>query len=204
MSLIIGLNSGSLGSVGVTPVGATLMKTGQTTSYVAYDDGAQQMGRLTDFTTLNKLNPFGNYKRFTDKTDAGTFANSVAYDWSTYDVETGKVLAYYFGDVNFRNLTNQCAQHVASTIDGLSNNWFLWNSTQCENILNKSLIQAFMLNYAPFNTSSRYFWISSNQIGNIGTCTDLAAAGWLITVSKNNTYLGIWVRECTVSGTTIS
>ena len=184
--------------------GAMPLKTGQTTSFVAFDDGAQEMGRLTDFLTLDYDNPFGNAKRFTDKTDAGTFANSVAYDWSTWNETTGKVLAYYFGDTGFRNLTDQCALHVASTIDGLANNWYLWNVNQCENILLKEQIGAFMLNYAPFNTSSRYFWISSNPIGAGGVATDLAALGWLISVSKSNTYLGIWVRECTVTGTTIT
>jgi hypothetical protein len=193
----------TLPNAGVNPVGATLMKTGQTTQRVPYDDGAQEMGRLTDHVTLNKLNPFGTYDRFTDKTNAGTFANSVAYDWSTYDVETGKVLAYYFGDAGFRNLTDQCAQHVTSTIDGLANNWFLTNYIQMVNIVNGELIANFMLNYAPFNITSRYLWLSSSGSSN-GTATDLAADGWLIAVGKSNTYQGIWVRECTVVGTTIT
>jgi hypothetical protein len=194
----------TLPNAGVNPVGATLMKTGQTTQRVPYDDGAQEMGRLTDHVTLNKLNPFGNKKRFTDKTDAGTFANSVAYDWSTYDVETGKVLAYYFGDAGYRNLADQCAQHVSSTIDGLANNWFLTNYIQMVNILSGELIANFMLNYAPFNITWRYLWLSSNGGGGAGTATDLAANGWLIAVGATNTYQGIWVRECTVVGTTIT
>ena len=49
------------------PVGATLMKTGQTTSYRTGDDGDIEAGRATDFFTLSTNNPFGNTNRFTDE-----------------------------------------------------------------------------------------------------------------------------------------
>ena len=63
----------SLLDSGSEPVGATLMKTGQTTSYRTGDDGDIEAGRATDFLTLEYNNPFGNTNRFT-KTDgtAGT------------------------------------------------------------------------------------------------------------------------------------
>jgi hypothetical protein len=165
------------------------------------------MGRATDRLTLNKLNPFGTYNRFTDKTNAGTFANSVAYDWSTYDVETGKVLAYYFGDVGFRSLATQCTQHVASTIDGLANNWFLANANQYFNILDWERSLNFMLNYAPFSGGSgigRYFWISTPVSDGNGFYLDLAGYGVLGASNPSTTYLGVWVRECIVTGTTIT
>ena len=41
------------------PVGAILMKTGQTVSYRTGDDGDIEAGRLTSFSVLEKNNPFG-------------------------------------------------------------------------------------------------------------------------------------------------
>jgi len=182
-------------------VGKTLMKTGQTTSYATGDDGATQRGRLTNFTTLPSNNPFGTTNRFTNKTGGQTYTNSVAYDWSTYDGST--VLAYYFGDLNARTWSAQLTQHTASTFDGLTG-WNLTNFVEMTNIMNFSLLAAFMLNYAPFSTNRRYFWISTSPSGSAGISTDLASVGCFASSNKANTNGGIWVRKCNVSGTTIS
>lgn len=183
------------------PVGAKLMKTGQTTSYATGDDGATQRGRLTSFLTLASNNPFGTTARFTNKTGGSTYANSVAYDWSTYDGST--VLAYYFGDTNARTWSAQLTQHTASTFDGLTG-WNLTNFVEMTNIMNFSLLAAFMLNYAPFSTNRRYFWISTSPSGSAGISTDLASVGCFASSNKSNTNGGIWCRVCTVNGTTIS
>ena len=45
---------------------ATLMKTGQTTSFRTGDDGDLEAGRNVSFTVLAENNPFGNTNRFTD------------------------------------------------------------------------------------------------------------------------------------------
>jgi hypothetical protein len=99
------------------PVGATLMKTGQTTSYRTGDDGDIEAGRATDFFTLASNNPFGNTLRFTgligggydgvdfrdengnivtgttiQKMD-GAFPDYIMLDWSTYNGVN--VLGYY-------------------------------------------------------------------------------------------------------------
>ena len=67
----VNITGGKLSStVDVTvaaPAGATLMKTGQTTSYRTGDDGDLEAGRATDFFTLASNNPFGNTNRFTDE-----------------------------------------------------------------------------------------------------------------------------------------
>jgi hypothetical protein len=181
-------------------VGMKLLKTGQTTSYATGDDGATQRGRLTNFTTLASNNPFGNTNRFTDKTGAQTYTNSVAYDWSTYDGST--VLAYYFGDQTSRAWATQLTQYTSSTIDGL-NGWNLINFQEISSLVNSSLWLNYMLNYPPFSTTRRYFWISSGPTGTTGIATDLASAGIFIGVNKSNTYNGIWVRVCDVAGTTI-
>lgn len=182
------------------PVGMSLMKTGQTTSYTAGDDGATQRGRLTNFTTLASANPFGTTARFTNKTGGQTYANSVAYDWSTYDGNT--VLAYYWGDLNYRNLANSCTALTTSTVDGLLG-WHFWNIREAVNIMNFSLLGNYMLNYPPFSTTRRYFIVSTNE-SSYALGLDMAGINFTSSASKTNTNQGIWCRVCTVTGTTIS
>lgn len=194
MSSVITIKS-SGGSVGMK-----LLKTGQTTSYATGDDGATQRGRLTNFTTLASNNPFGNTNRFTNKTGGQTYTTSVALDWSTFDGKT--VLAYYWGDLNFRNFANSCTANTASTFDGLTG-WYLWNIQEAVNIFNFSLLGNFMLNYPPFSTSRRYF-ITSTSISSQVIAIDAAGVAFTTSSSKTNTNQGMWVRECNVSGTTIT
>ena len=183
------------------PVGATLLKTGQTTSYATGDDGATQRGRLTNFTTLPSNNPFGNTNRFTSKTGTQTYTNSVAIDWSTYNGST--VLAYYFGDSTTRPWATQLTQYTSSTIEGL-NGWNLFNINEAVNIMNFSFPGGFVYNYAPFNLTRRYMFVSTNQTGTTGISTETAGPNPFTTVAKSSSLWGIWVRVCTVSGTTIS
>lgn len=183
------------------PVGAKLLKTGQVTSYATGDDGGTQRGRSSNFLTLGSNNPFGNTNRFTNKTGGQTYGTKVAIDWSTYDGST--VLAYYWGDTTTRAWTNQLTQHTASTFDSLTG-WNLVNFQEMNNLLNSNLWLNYMLNYAPFNSTLRYYWISSGPAGATGICTDLAAAGVYIGIAKTSALYGLWCRVCTVNGTTIS
>lgn len=185
------------------PIGATLPKTGQTTSYATGDDGATQRGRLTNFLTLPSNNPFGNTNRFTNKTGGQTYTNSVAIDWTTYNGST--VLAYYWGDTTTRAWATQLTQYTSSTIDGLTG-WNLYNINEAMNIMNFSYPSSYLYNYAPFNLTRRYHWVSTNQTGTTGIITETAAGSGapFTTASKTNALWGIWTRVCTVNGTTIS
>lgn len=184
------------------PVGAKLLKTGQTTSYATGDDGATQRGRLTSRLVLPSNNPFGNTNRFTNKTGGSTYANSVTYDWSTYDGST--VLAYYFGDMaTVRPLATQMTQYTSSTLDGLTG-WNLTNMQEMVNILDWGRIANYQLQYPPFNTNTRYFWVCTQPAGGAGVATDLAAVGIFTATAKTNALYGIWVRVCTVNGTSIT
>ena len=184
------------------PVGATLLKTGQTTSFNSNDDGATQRGRLTNRLTLPSNNPFGNTNRFTNKTGGSTYTTSVTYDWSTYNGTT--VLAYYFGDMSStRSLVNQCDQYVNTTYDGLRG-WYLTNMQEMINILDWGRLANYQLNYPPFNTTLRYFWVSTQPTGTLGVCTDLAGVNPFSATAKTSALYGMWCRVCTVSGTTIS
>jgi len=75
-------------SGGTTPIGATLTKSGQTTSYRNGDDGDIEAGRGSGFFTLTGNNPFGNTNRFTDTAGGTTYANNIAIDWNTFDGTT--------------------------------------------------------------------------------------------------------------------
>jgi hypothetical protein len=183
------------------PVGATLQKTGQTTSYNALDDGATQRGRLTNFTTLPFNNPHGNTNRFTNKNGNQGYGGGVAIDWSTYNGST--VLAYYFGDSTTRTWATQLSQYANSTIEGL-NGWRLFNIYEAMNIMNFSFPGGFLYNYAPFNLTRRYMFVSTNQTGTAAIATETAGPNPFASTSKTNTAWGIWVRVCTVTGTTIS
>lgn len=183
------------------PVGATIPKTGQTTSYATGDDGATQRGRLTNFLTLPSNNPFGNTNRFTSKTGTQTYTNSVAIDWSTYNNST--VLAYYFGDATTRPWATQLTQYTSSTIDGLTG-WNLFNINEAINIMNFSFPGGFVYNYAPFNLTRRYMFVSTNQTGTTAISTETAGPNPFTTAQKVSSLWGIWVRVCTVNGTTIS
>jgi hypothetical protein len=191
-----------LKSTAEIPVGATLQKTGQTVSYNTGDDGETQRGRLTDRLTLESNNPFGNTSRFTDKNGLQTYTIKVAYDWSTYNGNT--VLAYYYGDMaSTRPLATQLTQYTGSTIDGLTV-WYLTNMQEMINILDWGRIANYQLQYPPFSTNLRYFWVSTQPAGASGVITDLAGVNPFSSSAKTSGLYGIWCRVCTVTGTTIS
>jgi hypothetical protein len=184
------------------PVGATLLKTNQTTSYTAHDDGATQRGRSTSFLVLPSNNPFGNTNRFTNKTGGSTYTTPVTYDWSTYNGST--VLAYYFGDMSStRPLATQCSLYTNNVFDGLRG-WYLTNMQEMINILDWGRLANYQLNYPPFNTTLRYFWVSTQPAGASGVATDLAGVNPFTSSAKTSALYGMWCRVCTVNGTTIS
>ena len=82
-------------STPVPAVGLPILKTGQTISYQAGDDGDIQAGRSVDFFTLASNNPFGNTNRFTDINGLQVYSNNIIIDWSTFDGSS--VLGYRRG-----------------------------------------------------------------------------------------------------------
>ena len=182
---------------------AKLMKTGQTTSYRTGDDGDIEAGRLTSFTVLSSNNPFGNTNRFTDTLGGQTYSNNIIVDWSTYDGST--VLAYYKGDTSGRSWNAQIDQYLSSTLGGLTG-WRMFNAYEAMNIMNLERMTNYVYNYAPFNigSSPRYFWISNRPTGTAGCAVDTASIGFFTSTSLTNAVPSMWVRYCTVTGTTLS
>jgi hypothetical protein len=182
------------------PVGATLMKTGQTTSYRTGDDGDIEAGRAIDFFTLSVNNPFGNNKRFTDELGGFTFTNNIVIDWSTYDGT--QVLGYYRvippADVTWNvAIDSALALSVASFTSG----WRLPNKREMENIYNYEL--ASCMNYTPFNIINT-IWISTTYAA-ATTLAYTATASWINLSAKSGAggrYIG--VRNFTVTGTILT
>jgi hypothetical protein len=146
---------------------ATLMKTGQTTSYVTGDDGDIQAGRLVDFNILSTNNPFGNTDRFTDTLGGQTYTNNIVIDWSTFDGTT--VLGYYkviAGNQTWNNAINSALLVSAGTF---TSGWRMSNVRELLNIYYYVGGLAHALDYFPFNTTIttvHSFWTSTTDISN--------------------------------------
>jgi len=190
-------------------VGATLMKTGQQTSYRTGDDGWLQAGRAVDFFTLENAGPFGT-KRFTDELGGQTYANNIVIDWSTYDNVAGTVLGYYRNIITSgtKSWDNQIDEGLAFSIGTFTTGWRAPNRTELNNIANLDSSYSTCFNYAPFNMATGVrIWTSTTVRNNSNQAYRLQVLDGSISPElKTNTapVKGFYVRTFTVSGTTLS
>jgi hypothetical protein len=195
-------------------VGATLMKSGQQTSYRTGDDGGLQAGRAVDFFTLENAGPFGT-NRFTDELGGQTYSNNIVIDWSTYDNVAGTVLGYYRrlvssgGVFNF-NWNDAIDLALSHSVGTFTSGWRLPNIKEMYNIGNFN--SNTMYNYSPFDNGS-----GGQIVGqNLWTSTTLAISttnalyipssqyGYAQFTAKTNAGIRlIAVRTFTVIGTTL-
>jgi len=122
-------------------------KTGQTTSYVANDDGDLERGNGVDFLTLSHNNYFGNTNRFTDILGGQTYADNWIIDWSTYNQVTGAFLMWYRVYEAAATWTNAMAAQPYTR--GAYADCYLPNEAELYNLLNRGVTPS--TNYAPFN-----------------------------------------------------
>ena len=183
------------------PVGATLMKTGQTTSYRTGDDGDIEAGRATSFTVLASNNPFGNTNRFTDELGGQTYTKNIVIDWSTYN---GSNVLGYYRVVSATNITWNAAidAALALSVVGFTTGWRLPNKREMENIFNYSL--SFGISYSPFNFPNSQIWTSTTY--NAATTLAYIHVGSWINLGGKTGADGRWIacRNFTVTGTTLS
>jgi hypothetical protein len=194
-------------------VGATLMKTGQTTSYRTGDDGDLESGRATSFLVLASNNPFGNTNRFTDTLGGQTYTNFIRLDWSTFDGAT--VLGWDFrvngggASVNksWDNAIDEAKVHSVSTfISG----WRLPNKKEVESLIDDGLSQA--LNYVPLSINNSFTYWTGTTPNGISTSAYLYYTqilfgnNFIVLQPKTSTAGYRWhaVRTFTVTGTTLT
>lgn len=197
----------AVAAVTPAPVGATLMKTGQTTSYRTGDDGDIEAGRATSFLVLASNNPFGNTNRFTDELGGQTYTNNIVIDWSTYNGST--VLGISRINIATGNTWNQAIDNSLSySVGTFTSGWRLSNIKEIFNLLNYGNSESNLLNYSPLNLLSlgRIYWTANtlssattsaytfNNVGNTSTMTKVTSA--------NMTY--IRVRDFIVNGTNLT
>jgi len=145
-----------------TMQGAMPLKTGQTTSYQTGDDAFLQEGRLTNFTTLDFNNVFGNTTRFTDELGGQTYTNKIVIDHASKACDSNEHLAFYIGDATTTRTNSQAVTWGLGVSVGIyTSGWFLSNINQLLFICNFGVATGWM-NYAPFFqnlglwSSSRY------------------------------------------------
>lgn len=191
---------------GAAPIGATLMKTGQTTSYRTGDDGDLERGRATSFTVLASNNPFGNTNRFTDELGGQTYTNNIIIDWSTYNGTN--VLGCQRNLTLTNNITWDAAIDYCLTYStGGFLNWRLANIREAMNFMNfEQSTGAF--NYSPFINilSGTSYWSSTTVKSN--TAQAIAARGISHDAGAINksgaSGRAFPVRTFTVTGTTLT
>ena len=197
---------------GTSRTTATLMKTGQTTSYRTGDDGDLEAGRGVDFFTLAENNPFGNTNRFTDELGGSTYANNIVIDWSTYN--GGNVLGYKRTtngvDITWNDAIDGA---LAVSIGTFTTGWRLPNVIEIMSLWNGSASLTY--NYSPLNLNAGgnwNIWTSNTpslastvawviQIASIGS---LNYIGKTLTSSGGNGCRYIPCRTFTVTGITLS
>ena len=194
------------GGSGATPVGATLMKTGQTTSYRTGDDGDLEAGRATSFTVLASNNPFGNTNRFTDELGGQTYTNNIVIDWSTYN--GSNVLGYRRIVSAFVTWDVAIDTSLALSVGSFTTGWRLPNINELINIAKyEDTGYNFPLNYVPFNVNAITTLFSSTTVvgdTRYAHCF-LNSTGNITSVQfKTQSHKYISVRTFTVTGTTLT
>lgn len=199
-----------------TPIGATLMKTGQTTSYRTGDDGDLEAGRATDFFTLESNNPFGNNKRFTGITggyqtggvyynkDGGTttsalsFPSDIVIDWSTTECDGTSVLGYK-RTLEANAIWNSHIDNCLALTTGGFSGWFLVNYRQAFNLIQ---FETPSINYNPFNLTGFFFTGTSKNSTNAYYI--LASDGSSGPYAKASPLGAMAARVFTVTGTILT
>lgn len=185
------------------PVGATLLKTGQTTSYRTGDDGDLEAGRATNFTTLASVPLHTNgaatlnttTARFTDTAGGSTYANNWVLDWSTWDGST--ILGYYRVE-NGVNINWDDSIDAALGTFGTYSDCRLPNRKELENIINPEL--SLCLNYSPFSFGSITFWSSTTRaVTTTAAITLVTSTHNMLQQAKTSTFRYIPVRTFSLS-----
>jgi hypothetical protein len=194
----------SAGGGGASISTATLMRTGQTTSYRTGDDAdTSSEGRATDFFTLAENSPFGTTDRFTDELGGSTYTNNIVIDWSTFNGSTVLGWGKTIQGGTVRDIAQNIGDALLLSIGGFTTGWRVPNVIEQISIFNYSLPSS-VVNYAPFSVVVSYLTTStgasagSQFVGSASQGTILR----LGTLDQYRQYLPC--RTFTVTGTTLT
>jgi hypothetical protein len=187
---------------------ATLMKTGQTTSYRTGDDGDIEAGRDTDFFTLDSAPLHNNgaatinttINRFTDELGGQTYANDIVLDWSTWNGST--LLGYSRVNIATGNNWEQAIDNsLTYSLGTFTSNWRLSNIKEIINILNYQNPRTALINYAPLNLSSsgRVYWSSTTIVGTTTAVYSFSNTGLIVQQTKTSSAFFTYIPVRTFS-----
>lgn len=150
---------------------ASIIKTGQTTSYSSGDDGDREDGRLSAWNVLDFTNIFGNTHRFTDELGGDAYTNGIVIDHSTYNQVDQTVLGYKQVPtvLSTGNWEEEKTAAAAFTVGSFTSGWRMPNIRELFNLYNFELTNG--LDYAPFNyisSGTAAIWSSTTR-NNINT-----------------------------------
>jgi hypothetical protein len=184
-------------------IGLHRLRTGQTSSYRAGDDGDREDGRDTSHTVLANNNPFGNTNRFTDELGGQTYTKDIVIDWSSYDGSTVFGIDRVSQGVGTWN--DAIDNALTHSITGFTSGWFLPNKNQLAAWHDLETASAAVMNFSPINNSDQV-WSSSTYKGNTGQAWFHTNNGVFTVTAKTNStaVLYIAMREFTVTGTTLT
>ena len=183
---------------------ATLMRTGETTSYRTGDDAdTSSEGRATDFFTLAENNPFGTTDRFTDELGTQTYTNNIVIDWSTFN---GSTVLGYRRTRNGVNVNWNVAidDSLLVSIGTFTTGWRLPNINELNNLLNWTTTG---INYSPLNigtNGSISIWCSTTNPAAATQAYRLNYANVLAPANKTGSAHYIPCRTFTVTGTILT
>jgi hypothetical protein len=189
----------------LAPVGAKLIKTGQTTSYRTGDDGDIEAGRATSFTVLASNNPFGNTNRFTDELGGATYTNNIVIDWSTYDGATALGYKRTATNVTSGGWNTSIDTCLALSIGSYTSGWRLANVNEWNNILNRELSNP--IGYAPFTAFTQTYTShtsSSYKVAPSSFSWGVNTGGAINIKDKTENSSNLAVRTFTVTGTILT
>lgn len=214
-----------------TPIGASLMKSGQKVSYRTGDDGDIEAGRSGDFFTLpldkdgnQLLNIFGNNKRFTgltggyqvgvvyyDKdgvvtTGALAFPNDIMIDWSLKDTYLDKVLGYKRTLESSKTWNAAIDDPLSLSIGTYTSGWRLSNTKEVFNLFNFDDTLDRMTAYPPLNISTtENIWTANTyRMGSNAFRVDNLQAAFGPFSKTGTSAKSFIVREFTIIGTTLT
>lgn len=179
---------------------AGLIKSGQTTSQVSGDDGNLRFGRLSNITTLDEPNIFGNLERFTDELGGQTYALGIMIDHAFETQITNAFIGYFYRDTS-TTLVNQITAARVLTLGTFSD----WESSNAPMALSLVKYETYSNSYGHLPISiSNAFHTSTFGTNSTRNLQGNPAKTILTDASSGSNRRGLFYRIFTWNGTALT